>query len=180
MAEQMQSEISSGNSAQPSPRRMPSNQVATLFRSAAFGDVVSVLMRAPKHKKLSLEALRTFLLPAMANNQFLIAKLRPQEQAGAVAAGVALWASVSDEVDQRLRACHDQPLRLAAEEWKSGPHLWLIDLIAPSALLDSMLNDLEQKVAKGKPMAAQIALPEGKARIATLEELRAEITKKAS
>lgn len=162
------------------PRRISADQMAALFRSAAFGDVISVLMCAPKHRKLSLDALRTFLLPAIANNQFLIAKLRQQDKPGAVAAGVALWASVSDEVDRKLRANPGQPLKLTTEEWKSGPHLWLIDLVAPAALTASILDDLENKVARGRPMAAHIFTASNEAKITTLQELREALKKPVS
>jgi cytolysin-activating lysine-acyltransferase len=38
------------------------------------------------------------------------------------------WARVSDAVDQRLRS--SSPV-IAPHEWHSGPHLWLIDVVAP-------------------------------------------------
>jgi cytolysin-activating lysine-acyltransferase len=38
------------------------------------------------------------------------------------------WASVSDAVDARLRS--NAPI-IAPHEWKSGEHLWLIDVVAP-------------------------------------------------
>lgn len=47
---------------------------------------------------------------------------------------LAIWASVSDEVDAKIR---DQikggvfPVRLKAEEWQSGKINWLLDMIAP-------------------------------------------------
>lgn len=49
--------------------------------------------------------------------------------------GVAIWASVSEEVDGKI--C-DQikggvfPVRLKADDWQSGDINWLLDVIAPN------------------------------------------------
>lgn len=49
-------------------------------------------------------------------------------------AGVAIWASISEECDARIR---DQimggtwPIRPGGEDWNSGSINWLIDVIAP-------------------------------------------------
>lgn len=49
-------------------------------------------------------------------------------------AGFAVWASVSEEVDLKIR---DQikagtfPIRLKPEDWQSGSINWLLDVIAP-------------------------------------------------
>jgi hypothetical protein len=48
--------------------------------------------------------------------------------------GMAIWASVSEEVDAKIQ---DQikggvfPLRLAPDDWQSGEINWLLDFIAP-------------------------------------------------
>jgi cytolysin-activating lysine-acyltransferase len=171
MSEQTNSSAPSDRAAGSQQRQINAEQMAALFRSAAFGDVVSVLMRAPKHKTMSLDGLRTFVLPAIVNNQFLLAQLRHQEKKGALAAGVALWASVSDDVDKRLRADPAQRLNLSFNDWKGGSNLWLVDLVAPTQLARSILNDLEEKVARGRPMAAKIVSSSGETRLTTLQDL---------
>lgn len=166
----------SGNAAHPAaePRtRISTRQMGALLRSAAFGDIVSVLMRAPKYRTLSLDALRTNILPAVTHNQYLVARVRQKAGAGTFPGGVAVWACVSDEVDARLRSAADQPLKLAPQDWKSGPHLWLIDFVAPSAIAPSMLADLVEKVAKGRPMAAQTVSGDGKRQFTTVKDLLA-------
>ncbi|MEJ2117705.1 MAG: toxin-activating lysine-acyltransferase [Alphaproteobacteria bacterium] len=154
----------------------PENAVRELkaaYRSAAFGEIVSVLMRSPRHKRLPLEALRVFVIPAIATHQYMIAKLKPQanEQAEAISAGLAIWASVSDVVDQRLRSKTGKEIRLAPDEWKSGDKLWLVDLVAPSKLMPTMLRDLEQKVVSDKEMYVQTRSAEGAGQITTLRAL---------
>ena len=68
-------------------------------------------------------------------------------------AGVAIWASVSDEADERIR---DQiksgtfPVRLKAEDWNSGPINWLLDVIAPDAQATAaVIANFRQVVKEG-------------------------------
>ena len=49
-------------------------------------------------------------------------------------AGFAIWASVSEEVDAKIREqikAGTFPLRLKPEDWQSGSVNWLLDVIAP-------------------------------------------------
>lgn len=63
--------------------------------------------------------------------------------------GLALWATVSDEVDDRLKAGVS---RLAPLDWKSGEALWLIDVIAPFGGVERMVEDLFNGVLAGKSL----------------------------
>jgi cytolysin-activating lysine-acyltransferase len=153
----------------------------SLIRSAALGEIVTILMRAPKHKNLSLSVLRSQVLPAVMNNQYFIGRVRkPGSESSAVPAGLAMWASVSDEVDKRFRANPKAPLKLTPAEWKSGPNLWLIDLIAPSVLAGSILKDVDEKVAKGRPMATRVSAAGGGTEVTTVKELLAGLNKPKS
>jgi cytolysin-activating lysine-acyltransferase len=153
----------------------------SLIRSAALGEIVTILMRAPKHKHLSLSALRSQILPAVRNNQYFIGRVRkPGSESSAVPAGLAMWASVSDEVDQRFRANAKAPLKLTPAEWNSGSNLWLIDLIAPSVLAGSILKDVDEKVAKGRQMAARVSAAGGGTEVTTVTELLAGLDKQKS
>ena len=154
-------------------RRISGRRMEALLRSAALGDIVSVMMRAPRHKGLPLAALGVNVLPAVLHNQYLIARVRQQDTGESVAAALALWASVSDEVNQRLSASKELPLRLTLAEWKSGSNLWLVDLVAPSLLARSMLKDLDEKVAQGRPIAAHAVSSDGTASLTTVSALLA-------
>ncbi len=178
MTEQRAAPGSVLNAGPKAPRQITASQMSALLRSAAFGDVVRILMRAPKHRHISLKSLEALVLPALANNQFLIARASREKGARTFSAGVALWASVSDGVHERLKHAANQRIKLAPDEWKSGPHLWLVDLVAPSVLAPAMLKDLDEKVARGRPMHA-VVLSEGQgSRTLTIKELYAEIRKK--
>lgn len=69
--------------------------------------------------------------------------------------GFFTWAFVSDTIDARLRS---GVARLAPHEWKSGPHLWLIDLVSPFAAADEMIATLLQGVLSG--LTANALLPD--------------------
>jgi hemolysin-activating ACP:hemolysin acyltransferase len=157
------------------PRSVPGIRMQALLRSAAIGDVVSILMRAPKHKALSLEALCTNVLPAVRLDQHLVARIHQPGNGAPVPAGLALWATVSDELDGRLRQRAVQPPRLMSKDWNSGPHLWLIDLVAPSVLAASMLKDLDETVAKGRVMSVQATGEDGTTSVTTVKALRARL-----
>ncbi len=66
-----------------------------------------------------------------------IAVARPaKEEPGMLTdiAGFAIWASVSEEVDGKIREqikAGTFPLRLKPEDWQSGSINWLLDVIAP-------------------------------------------------
>lgn len=165
----------SENAASPASAA-PKAQVAArrldrLYRAAALGDIVSILMRAPKHRAMTLDALRVHVLPAIMHNQFRIARMRRPGNVQGGPAGFAMWASVSDAVDQRLRSGAQQPIRLSVDEWRSGPKLWLIDLVAPSAIAADMLREIGEKVGKGRPISTMIVAPDGGMVVTTVAEL---------
>jgi cytolysin-activating lysine-acyltransferase len=164
----------STNGAQPAPRP-PRRRMEAVYQSAALGEAVSILMRAPKYKAMPLESLRLQVVPAITHEQYLIARVNAREGQQQVPAGLLMWASVSAEVDQRLRAQPQQPIWLRFEEWKSGPHLWLVDLIAPTALAGAMLKDLDEKIGRDQPIAARIAAPDGSTKIMTVKEVLANL-----
>ena len=78
----------------------------------------------------------------------------PEAKEDAVApdmAGFAIWASVSEEVDARIREQISSgvfPIRLKLEEWNSGKINWLLDVIAPDAKTVSSVIRNFRSVAK--------------------------------
>ena len=64
-----------------------------------------------------------------------MASTKPEEGGLPMMAGIAIWASVSDAVDAKIReqiAAGVFPVRLKADEWTSGDTHWLLDVVAPS------------------------------------------------
>lgn len=103
--------------------------------------------QSPAHKHLFVSDLEWLISPPMMLGQLRILYARER------AVACALWASVSDAVDQEL--AHGRT-RLKPDEWKSGDKLWLIELIAPSFISDAdqekkLLSAVAREVFAGKP-----------------------------
>lgn len=67
------------------------------------------------------------------------------------------WALVNDEVDARLRS---KVPRIAPHEWKSGGHLWLIDVVAPFGQTDEMIEELRKTQFADCKMSALLPDPQ--------------------
>jgi cytolysin-activating lysine-acyltransferase len=127
----------------------------------ALGQVVWLMTQSPAHRELSIKQLEWAVMPALVAEQFRIFRFGPLpgldratvdklastgRAIGAIEQlplGVALWAKLSAQAEQRLE--DGEPLR--AEDWKSGDRVWLVELISPFAtpqnkLAEVMLLDL--------------------------------------
>jgi cytolysin-activating lysine-acyltransferase len=69
--------------------------------------------------------------------------------------GFAVWAFVSDEVEARLKTSVN---RLKPNEWTSGDHCWLIDLVAPMGGAGAFVNMLQESVLKGQTVSVSAAV----------------------
>lgn len=100
----------------------------------SFGKVVMAMMMLPRYRHQTLSDLQHLVLEPLIRDRIAIAQRDGENGLVDDTAGVAIWASVSDEADTRIR---DQirggnwPLRLRPEDWNSGNNNWLIDVIAP-------------------------------------------------
>lgn len=65
--------------------------------------------------------------------------------------GFVTWAFLSDAVDQRLRSA--APV-IAPHEWKSGEHVWLIDVVAPFGDAEDVAREVANAIAPGKSVWA--------------------------
>ena len=120
----------------------------------SFGKVAMAMMMLPRYRHQTLADLQHLVLEPLIRDRIAIA------QPGAASknplsdiAGVAIWASASDEVDERIR---DQikagtfPVRLKAEDWNSGSINWLLDVIAPDAQATAaVIANFRQVVKEG-------------------------------
>lgn len=101
----------------------------------SFGQVVMAMMMLPRYRHQTLGDLQHLVLDPLIRDRVAIAQsVSAEENPLTDIAGIAIWASVSEEVDARIR---DQvragvfPLRLKSEDWNSGSINWLMDVIAP-------------------------------------------------
>jgi cytolysin-activating lysine-acyltransferase len=124
--------------------------VATLF-----GEIVWLFSQSPKHKNFFVSDLEWLVMTPILLKQFRVfyAQDRP--------IGVALWAYVNDEVEQRLMAGN---ARMAPGDWKSGEKLWLADIVAPFGGHDAMIKDLKEHVFRDREVRF-LGVEDGKAAV---------------
>ncbi len=144
-----------------------------------FGKIVMALMMVPRYRTQMLGDLQHLVLDPMLKDRVAVAYREKKEDSPAAdMAGFAIWASVSEDVDARLR---DQvsngvfPIRLRPEDWNSGNINWLLDVIAPdSATIATVIGNFRQVAKEGElrlhPLISRLVDPE------TLEKMGARKT----
>jgi hemolysin-activating ACP:hemolysin acyltransferase len=121
-------------------------------QSATFGDVVALLARSPQYRHYSLGDLEWLVVPAIAYGQFRIAEGIDVKTGNRGAVAAALWASVSEEVEQRLVANLGQTPRLQPNEWRSGDRCWLMSVAGEPRAVSMLLKQLSETQFKERPL----------------------------
>src|SRR5258705_6207118 len=75
---------------------------AAVRHSLAFAQIVSILMHSPRYRHYTLGDLEWLVLPPLLTGQCSVAEAKSKDNGASVPVAVALWASVSADVDQRL------------------------------------------------------------------------------
>lgn len=122
----------------------------------ALGQIVWLLSQSPAHRELRIKDIEWSLLPPLLYEQFRIFRFGPTpglqnvdpakflplglDKAGfeQLPLGVAVWAQLSEAAEAKL----ERGERLAAEEWRSGDRVWLVELISPFANPDNKLSEI--------------------------------------
>jgi hemolysin-activating ACP:hemolysin acyltransferase len=117
---------------------------------SAFGEVVSVFMRSEGHRHQFLADLEWLVLPAIAAGQFSLMDAQSKSLGFTQLVGLALWARVSPEVDQRLSSNLNQSIRLKPEEWTSGDITWIVEAVGAPQAMGPLLKSLAERELKGK------------------------------
>lgn len=112
------------------------------------------MMMLPRYRNQTIGDLQHIILEPLIRDRIAIAyQGNAKEQSLADVAGVAIWASVSDEVDARIREQIKAgvfPIRLKAEDWTSGEINWLLDVIAPDQRMTAnVIANFKQVVKSG-------------------------------
>ncbi len=150
-----------------SQEEMERRAVASKRLLMSFGEIVSVMMRSPQFKNATLSDLEHLVVPAVSSGQFIVAEAQSKENGFITPVSVALWASVSDEVDQRLGANPEEPIKLAPQEWKSGDNPWLIALAGDRRPMNSLLRRLHETTFKDKPLKVRTRGEDGSHHVKT-------------
>lgn len=122
-------------------------EAARLRIQAAVGQVVLALSSTPRYRQLPFGDLQALVLDPLLRDRVALASACAEDGtpiAGGIA-GIAFWASVSEEVDAKIReqiAAGGFPIRLRSEDWASGELIWLFDIIAstPKAASAVLVN----------------------------------------
>ncbi len=137
--------------------------------AASLGHIVGVLMRSPSHQHTTLTDLETQVLPALTAGQFRIAEAVSKQTGFLAPVGMVLWAFVSDEVDKRISAAPEQPIRLRPEEWKSGDIAWLVEAVGDPRALVGLIEHVKANELKDRPVKMRIRGQDGKMAIGRVE-----------
>lgn len=119
----------------------------------SFGKVVMALMGLPRYRHQTLADLHPLVLEPLIRDR--IAHPANTERSALVdISGFAIWASVSEEVDAKIRELIKTgtwPIRLKAEDWTSGDINWLFDVVAPDrAMAGRVIANFRQVVKEGE------------------------------
>ena len=119
-----------------------------------FGKVVMAMMMLPRYRQQTLGDLQHLLLEPLIRDRVAIAYPgKTEDDQLADISGVAIWASVSEEVDLAIREQVKAgvfPVRLKPDDWTSGSISWLLDVIAPDAKMTAnVIANFKQVVKEG-------------------------------
>ena len=120
----------------------------------SVGEVVLAIMNLPRYRNQTLSDITHLVLEPMMADRIAIAKAVGEGKV-AETAGIAIWASVSDEVDAKIREQVKAgvfPIRIRPEDWASGNTAWLLDVIAPSQKAATAVLANFSQVVKDKPV----------------------------
>lgn len=135
--------------------------IAAKQTAAAFGEIVTVLMRSPTDRKRSIADLEWMVVPAVARGQFMIAEAQSKETGAVGPVGFILWALVSPEVDKRLSDAAVPP-NLSPAEWRSGDIPWVIAGVGDQNVLNGLLQQLTKSVYKDREVKMRVQGADGK------------------
>jgi len=143
----------------------------------SFGKIVMAMMMLPRYRHQTLGDLQHLVLEPLIRDRIAIAYPGNKEQGPLTdIAGLAIWASVSEEVDADIRQQIKAgvfPVRLKPDAWNSGSINWLIDVIAPDRkMTTAVIANFKQVVKQGDlrlhPLVTRLVDPE------TLKKMGAE------
>ena len=102
-------------------RTLPDSESPSPERLRAYGDMLFLAFRSPRHATMSVGQLRDYLEPPLLLGQFRLFRF------DGVARGMYTWGWLDVGAERRLIT--GQPL--APQDWTSGDRLWIIDIMAP-------------------------------------------------
>jgi cytolysin-activating lysine-acyltransferase len=134
------------------------------------GQAVLTMAALPRYRHQSFNDLQSLVVEPLLRDRVVVASQKKDDVADPLEAiaGIAIWATVSDEVDARIREqvkARVFPVKLKPEDWNSGDKAWLLDVMAPTPKLASLvLTSFSRLVKTGElnvhPVAARQVDPD--------------------
>lgn len=118
--------------------------------AAAFGEMVTLLLRSKADRSRPLSDLEWMIAPAVMTGQFAIADAQSKTTGAISPVGAVLWAMVSEEVDGKLSDVTKTDLRLEAQEWKSGDIPWIILAMGDKRVVAGLIKKISDEVFKSQ------------------------------
>ncbi len=122
----------------------------------AVGHIMTFMMNAEDLKTATLAQARSIVWPAITHQQFVIAMGQSTRTGHVTPVGVALWANVSDETNDRLERETDKPFNLGPADWNSGENTWLIMLAGDGRAISPLVYDMQQRQLGGRRMRMRV------------------------
>jgi cytolysin-activating lysine-acyltransferase len=125
----------------------------------AFGQVVMSMMVLPRYRHQTMMDLNHLVLEPLIRDRIAMAyasgkSAQEPGKPGPDIAGMAIWASVSEEVDARIREQIKAgvfPVRLKPDDWNSGEINWLLDVLAnDKKTAGNVIANFKQVVKEGE------------------------------
>lgn len=161
-------EASAGQAPTLSPEALKNAAAMSKAVMAAFGEIVTVLMRTQEHRNKPLSELESLVVPAVLSGQFAVAEAQSKVNGMMAPVCVLMWANVSPQVDERLRANIANGVKLAPNEWKSGDIFWIVEAIGDPKVLQAMIQRTAQNEWKGRTINLCVRTQDGTLRAGQL------------
>jgi len=117
----------------------PAPTEASRTVAGVLGEITWLMTQSPNHKGFFISDLEWMIMVPVMLQQFRLFYDKDKP------IGVALYARVDDEVEERLKS---GSARLRPQDWKSGDKLWIVEIIAPFGGHEAMMNDFKQQLFK--------------------------------
>lgn len=121
--------------------------------SEVLGEITWLMSQSPLHKQFFISDLEWFVMAPVLLQQFRLFYDKDKP------IGVVFWATVNDEVEERLESGTS---RLRPQDWKSGNSLWVVEVIAPFGGSEEMVRDLKTKVFAERTLKVLVSNAQGR------------------
>ncbi|MGI9408203.1 MAG: toxin-activating lysine-acyltransferase [Hyphomicrobiaceae bacterium] len=122
----------------------------------AIGKCVSVLMRSPAHRHFSIADVDRLLSPAVLTNQFSLVTAKSEKKGHLGPCALILWAEVSDEIHEKLKADYADTCPIKPDEWKSGANVWIMEVAGQDKIVEATVLKLQQTRFGGRSLNVRL------------------------